>query len=263
MKEFIPHNIALLKQRVFIKRGYCIISYTGHPYNQKSVQVPLHRVVMENAIGRYLNEEEVVHHIDYNKENNNISNLMLLKNASEHAKLHGLSRGIEKICPTCKTKFHPKKDRIIYCSVQCSADSRKGKTYNKSVKVEAQEEWPPSKDRLSELIWELPSTKIGMLFGVSDRSVGNLCKKLEIEKPPRGYWTNKKATEFNKNIQNETKLKKIKGKWLWPSNDELQRLVNTYNITSLSKHWNMGPDTIRFKCKREDIKIPDINHWQN
>lgn len=46
-----------------------------------------HRIVMENKIGRKLTKDEIVHHIDHNKHNNNISNLQLVTR-SEHAKIH-------------------------------------------------------------------------------------------------------------------------------------------------------------------------------
>jgi hypothetical protein len=47
-----------------------------------------HRVVAEKTIGRKLLPEEVVHHIDGNKRNNDESNLLVLSSQSEHAKLH-------------------------------------------------------------------------------------------------------------------------------------------------------------------------------
>lgn len=47
-----------------------------------------HRYVMELSIGRELRHEEVVHHIDQNIKNNDISNLMLFENDSEHKKHH-------------------------------------------------------------------------------------------------------------------------------------------------------------------------------
>lgn len=46
-----------------------------------------HQVIMEKHIGRPLRKNEVVHHIDGNKRNNDISNL-LLTTRSEHAKIH-------------------------------------------------------------------------------------------------------------------------------------------------------------------------------
>ena len=47
-----------------------------------------HRLVVENFIGRELTEEEVVHHIDSNRQNNSINNLMIFPNQKEHAKFH-------------------------------------------------------------------------------------------------------------------------------------------------------------------------------
>lgn len=50
-----------------------------------------HQIVMETYIGRELKENEVVHHIDRNKKNNNINNLALM-DRSAHARLHALER---------------------------------------------------------------------------------------------------------------------------------------------------------------------------
>ena len=47
----------------------------------------LHRHIMEEHLGRELSRNEVVHHIDGNAFNNDLSNLMLLTRA-EHAELH-------------------------------------------------------------------------------------------------------------------------------------------------------------------------------
>ena len=50
--------------------------------------VPEHRAVAEAKLGRALHPGEVVHHIDRNPHNNDPGNLMVMKSASEHAKLH-------------------------------------------------------------------------------------------------------------------------------------------------------------------------------
>lgn len=47
----------------------------------------IHRVVMEEHLGRKLSTDEHVHHIDGNVENNDISNLQLVSN-SEHRQIH-------------------------------------------------------------------------------------------------------------------------------------------------------------------------------
>lgn len=51
----------------------------------------LHRDIVEQALGRLLSKDEVVHHIDGNKLNNDLSNLQVLS-PSEHARLHALQR---------------------------------------------------------------------------------------------------------------------------------------------------------------------------
>jgi HNH endonuclease len=47
-----------------------------------------HRLVVAEAIGRPLRSEEVVHHRDHDRTNNELSNLLLLRNRAEHRQLH-------------------------------------------------------------------------------------------------------------------------------------------------------------------------------
>lgn len=66
-------------------RGAPLSGYKGRRWTNG---VPKHTYVMEQHLGRYLLPNEVVHHIDENKHNNDISNLQLLSSL-EHRKLHG------------------------------------------------------------------------------------------------------------------------------------------------------------------------------
>lgn len=52
-----------------------------------------HRVVMENYLGRKLNGDEVIHHINEIKTDNRIENLVLMKK-SEHTRLHKKIEGV-------------------------------------------------------------------------------------------------------------------------------------------------------------------------
>lgn len=67
--------------------GYVQISSTSISEKRKFE----HQLVMENFLGRELRENEVVHHIDGDKQNNNINNLALM-DKSAHARLHSLER---------------------------------------------------------------------------------------------------------------------------------------------------------------------------
>lgn len=69
--------------------GYVLDQAYDHPNRDSKGYVRRHRLVMENHLGRYLEKKEVVHHIDGNKQNNELSNLELTtlsKHASEHAR---------------------------------------------------------------------------------------------------------------------------------------------------------------------------------
>jgi hypothetical protein len=47
-----------------------------------------HRIVAETILGRTLRPEEVVHHEDENKRNNDPTNLIIFPNQAEHARYH-------------------------------------------------------------------------------------------------------------------------------------------------------------------------------
>jgi hypothetical protein len=67
---------------------YKMIKVPKHPFANPNGYVYLHRFLMEKKIGRYLKPEEVVHHIDRNRENNNLDNLMIFPNQSKHRRYH-------------------------------------------------------------------------------------------------------------------------------------------------------------------------------
>jgi len=66
--------------------GYIMINGNGRFREGREYE---HRAIMEKHLGRRLKDEEVVHHIDGDRANNAISNLMLFPNDSEHHKYHG------------------------------------------------------------------------------------------------------------------------------------------------------------------------------
>ena len=49
----------------------------------------------------------------------------------------------------------------------------------------------PNKKELEKLLWEIPTTKIALMFNVTDKAISKWCKSYGLTKPPRGYWTKK------------------------------------------------------------------------
>jgi len=68
-----------------ILRGYAYARTPGHPHASKyGSYVAVHRLVMEQILGRYLLPSEVVDHIDGNRQNNDPSNLRVFASNGEH-----------------------------------------------------------------------------------------------------------------------------------------------------------------------------------
>lgn len=92
-----PENSTNWNGGVHIKSsGYVEVYCPDHPNANSRKCVYEHQLVMEKHIGRYIQKGEVVHHIDGNKSNNDISNLLLLTN-SDHAKLHAILRRSKRL----------------------------------------------------------------------------------------------------------------------------------------------------------------------
>lgn len=50
-----------------------------------------------------------------------------------------------------------------------------------------------SREELFALVWERPTSEIAVKLGISDVAVGKLCQKMQVPKPPRGYWARVEA----------------------------------------------------------------------
>lgn len=82
------------------------------------------------------------------------------------------------------------------------------------------------------LVWTKPVSLLAKDFGVSDVAIAKWCKKMEIPKPPRGYWAKKKVK-----------------KWL-PKQPKLKALSN------------VGVDRITYVPRPEGLKPASSTHEQ-
>lgn len=157
--------------------GYMYCYNPSHPLANKAGKVYEHRYVMSVHLGRWLRSDEVVHHKDKDRTNNDINNLELT-NARDHARLHAEERGSEYVERYCENCFMPFTTTVCrdkrYCSRSCVG------TIHKRFEV--------PKHKLNELLWKYPTTHIAKMFGVSDKAIEKRAKKLGLSKPPRGYW---------------------------------------------------------------------------
>lgn len=109
----------------------------NHPKAKYNGCVLEHRLIAEQIVGRTLKDSEVVHHIDEDKTNNSIDNLIVFVSDSDHNRFHKTGimiinddntyySPIEiKDCIVCGKPFHLTKKQVKYCSQECfKFDSR-------------------------------------------------------------------------------------------------------------------------------------------
>jgi HNH endonuclease len=70
--------------RIVDQDGYVLIKHHDHPRRDRHNYVREHRLVMEQVLGRYLQPQEVVHHKDGNKQNNDPANLEVFGTNADH-----------------------------------------------------------------------------------------------------------------------------------------------------------------------------------
>ena len=98
-----------------------------------------HQVVAEQMLGRPLKPNEVVHHKDRNRSNNDPSNLIIFKNQSSHILEHSSTKmkrlvkypdgvlewvRVPHVCEVCGKEFFRNNDKARFCSARCDGLSK-------------------------------------------------------------------------------------------------------------------------------------------
>lgn len=84
------------------RHGYILVHVEKHPKFNRPGFVREHREVVEKYICRPLRENEVIHHINQDKTDNRLENLMVFQSQAEHMafhikiKQHGLTNSMKK-----------------------------------------------------------------------------------------------------------------------------------------------------------------------
>ena len=130
-----------------------------------------HRLVMEQCLGRRLNHNEYVHHINGNKLDNRIENLQVMT-PQEHAVEHNQKYSITKICAVCRKEFTPhktKRKRQLTCSEECKVVAI---SKSNATKLNAETAGEIKRRRLAGESLR----KLAIEFGVTETSVSYIAK---------------------------------------------------------------------------------------
>lgn len=179
-----PVNPVEAKHKERISKGYRYVyapdSFGANKSGSFKGYVLEHRLVMERHLGRPLQSDEEVHHIDYNPLNNSLNNLLLLR-SSEHARLHA---EIKKKCvlQQCYNKQTLKRiakeksphRKCIDCGKDISALENSSSTVKRCVVCAALQRRiakRPEKDVLEQQLKGNTLRGVGRHYGVSDSAV--------------------------------------------------------------------------------------------
>lgn len=85
MSDYVLHSII---KRTLGSNGYVRIKVPTHPYTDRYNWIAEERYAMESLLGRYLQKEEVIHHINKICDDNRPENLQLFSNVAAHISYH-------------------------------------------------------------------------------------------------------------------------------------------------------------------------------
>ena len=149
----------------FLNDDYLVVYLPDHPMASSKGTVRLHRLQAEKIVNRYLKQEEVVHHIDENKLNNELDNLMIFATRGDHTAFHN---GYNKLI--CENNVY-RIDREYYKN---KINKINTESYNYKAKR-------PIEEELKRMIYNLPFTTIAKKYNVSDKAVEKWCTKYNID----------------------------------------------------------------------------------
>ena len=94
--------------------GYWRLYKPDHPRADAHGLTPEHIILIEKEINRSLKDKEIIHHIDLIKINNDIKNLLLCENQSEHQKIHKqLLELVSELIKDTKIIFDRKENKYV------------------------------------------------------------------------------------------------------------------------------------------------------
>ena len=163
-----------------MNNGYVEIMMPEHPNARSNGTILEHRLMAEKKLGRRLTKEETVHHIDGDRNNNDLDNLMVFKTNSDHSAFHKGAKAVQdgdvwycpdkgynntEICPVCCINYKAKQADMC---ISCWKTLKYELVYNNDKH--------PSRDVLKDKIRTTSFTHIGKEYGVSGNAVRKWCK---------------------------------------------------------------------------------------
>ena len=179
---------------VYITNGYQDVYYPEHPNARGNGSVMVQVLVAEKILGRYLQKGEVVHHIDGNRMNNSMENLMVFATHGDHVRYHKMLQntstdfvlyrinGVYR-CELLDVFFDksivrdPRKRLLKPCPYCGSLILKNSAMCTNCKHIAERKVVRPSKQELKQEIRTTPFSKLGEKYNVSDNAIRKWCKQ--------------------------------------------------------------------------------------
>ena len=147
-----------------------------HHRAKKNGYVDEHIVIAEQKIGRQLKKDEVVHHKDKDKSNNNPENLMVFTTMAAHTAFHRGGKLISLPDGTYDCERLP----IRYCEI-CGKQlkTKRAKRCQKCDHIRQRKcDWPTKEQLIKDLNDFKTNVALAEKYGVSDKTIAKWKKKI-------------------------------------------------------------------------------------
>lgn len=159
--------------------GYILAYKPDHPKAYKDGYIYEHILIAEKMLGRHLEENEDVHHIDFNIQNNLHENLLVLDHG-QHRKLHNFinRHNLKPIFEATATQGHHVRKCLccneylvknnVFCNSECQENYRL-----------LRREQRPTLEELEGLLETKNKVEIGDIYGVHRSTIGSWLRDYE------------------------------------------------------------------------------------
>lgn len=134
------------------------------------------RHLISKKLGRWIRPGEIVFIVVGHPQNIGDKNLPLKPPAKLARSTHG--HMTVQYCPFCGVPLkisRSHKKRYVFDNKTCQ------RVISRKFEIDPEE--------LRELLWEIPTTEIANLYGISNKAIEKRCRAFGFPKPLRGYWS--------------------------------------------------------------------------
>ena len=155
---------------------------------QENSKVVLEFTMDKEKIGRYLFPEEVVHHKDFNKLNNDPNNLMIFATKGDHTRFHmsGCNENILSLNSNGSYVCIAEQKTCADCGVPIT---RYGMRCPNCAKIHQRKVQRPTSEELFNILFTCKGnfTKVSQMYGVTDNAVRRWCDFYGLPRTTKDY----------------------------------------------------------------------------